>query len=319
MKKEIIRNRYDNNAMYLYKRWVKLGKETAVEAITSLISGHTNKRYTERKGGMVISEEWRDIETYVFDLLEMGYTKEYRVTVIDNTLEYSKSNTLLVLAKNGVLKRTPKAYSAFAVMLGVCNNPNNANYGKIGGKGITICDEWKNDISSFEKWYIENATEEKFKLTRVDRSKDYTPDNCKMVESTTKKSILRYSKDGVFWKEYGSAIAASEDVGITKVAISNCVNMVSHSTTKGIFVRKNENLKILVVDMPINSAGRRSTIVTIRRHLLTLDIKDNLLELTELVRNSISKEYPDITLFTIKKITRHNDRLVLFIKDLKCQ
>ena len=36
-------------------------------------------------------------------------------------------------------------------------NPNNKKYPCYGGRGITMCDEWKNDYLSFKKWAMENG------------------------------------------------------------------------------------------------------------------------------------------------------------------
>ena len=39
-------------------------------------------------------------------------------------------------------------------------NPKHKQYNDYGGRGITICDEWKNDFMSFYTWAMENGYEE---------------------------------------------------------------------------------------------------------------------------------------------------------------
>lgn len=48
-------------------------------------------------------------------------------------------------------------------------------------KGIKICDEWLNNFSAFEKWAIENGYEKGLSIDRIDRDKDYEPNNCRWV------------------------------------------------------------------------------------------------------------------------------------------
>ena len=50
-------------------------------------------------------------------------------------------------------------------------------------KGIKVCDEWLNDIDSFENWCLGNGYEKGLQIDREDNSKGYSPDNCRFVTS----------------------------------------------------------------------------------------------------------------------------------------
>lgn len=85
-----------------------------------------------------------------------------------------------------------------------CYNPNDKFFYCYGAKGIKVCDEWKNDFSTFRQWALENGyTEEKLdsginRLTidRIDGDRDYEPNNCRWVDMTTqnnnKKKLKKY-------------------------------------------------------------------------------------------------------------------------------
>lgn len=60
-----------------------------------------------------------------------------------------------------------------------CYNPNNKRYNRYGGRGITICEEWKNSFESFRDWAIANGYDDSLTLDRIDSNGDYEPSNCK--------------------------------------------------------------------------------------------------------------------------------------------
>lgn len=65
-------------------------------------------------------------------------------------------------------------------------NPKDKRYNYYGGRGITICDEWKNDVKSFYDWSILNGYEENKSLSidRIDNDGNYCPENCRWVTQT---------------------------------------------------------------------------------------------------------------------------------------
>lgn len=64
-----------------------------------------------------------------------------------------------------------------------CYNPNFPNFKYWGGKGITICDEWKNSFLSFATWAKSNGYADALTIDRIDSSLGYFPENCRWVSA----------------------------------------------------------------------------------------------------------------------------------------
>lgn len=62
-----------------------------------------------------------------------------------------------------------------------CYNPRCACYKYYGGKGITMCQEWRTNYRAFKAWAIEHGYKPGLTIHRNDHSKGYSPSNCAWV------------------------------------------------------------------------------------------------------------------------------------------
>ncbi len=88
-----------------------------------------------------------------------------------------------------------------------CYYTKNSNYSKYGGRGIKMCNSWKNDFISFYDWAMANGYNDNLTIDRIDSNGDYCPENCKWSSLYEQNQHLKHT---LIFEYNGEKLSISE-------------------------------------------------------------------------------------------------------------
>lgn len=141
-----------------------------------------------------------------------------------------------------------RLYRVWKGMRERCYSKNHIGYKFYGGRGITVCEEWKNSYETFRDWALENGYDEtalfgECTLDRIDANGNYEPKNCRFV-NIEKQNRNKRSNTLLEYNGQTKTIAEWSDItGLSKQLISSRHN--SGWSPERIFTTPLKNEQIL--------------------------------------------------------------------------
>lgn len=129
-------------------------------------------------------------------LCECNCSERNKIKVIGSNLKRGNTNscgciykeTRQVINKTHGDSQRERLYTIWANMKSRCFNKNNKDYEVYGGRGITICEEWKEDYVAFKEWALSNGYNNNLTIDRINVDKNYSPSNCRWVDMVTQEN-----------------------------------------------------------------------------------------------------------------------------------
>ena len=109
-------------------------------------------------------------------------------------------------------KRSHPLYFIHSQMVLRCTHSDHPNYANYGGRGITVCDRWRNDFWAFvedmgsrPEGRTLSGKRPAYNLDRINNDGNYEPENCRWVDLSTSGANRRPQSFGNRWKNRVSA------------------------------------------------------------------------------------------------------------------
>lgn len=120
-------------------------------------------------------------------------------------------------------------YATWNNMLARCYNPNSVGYRNYGGRGISVCDSWRNSVSEFISWSMNNGYKPYLTLDRYpDNNGNYEPGNCRWATAAqqaqnSRNTKLTLEKVRDIRNDTRTQIEISRDYGISQRHVSDII------------------------------------------------------------------------------------------------
>lgn len=86
-----------------------------------------------------------------------------------------------------------RLYNIWQGMLNRCRNENVERYDCYGGRGIQVCDEWR-QFEPFQSWSLSHGYSDTLSIDRIDVDGNYTPENCRWIPLSEQAANRRKRK-----------------------------------------------------------------------------------------------------------------------------
>ena len=105
-----------------------------------------------------------------------------------------------------------------------CYNSHRKKHKEYGGRGITICDEWRDSFEAFRDWALANGYQDNLTIDRINNNGPYCPENCRWVSMKEQQNNRRNNRMLTIGDETKTMQQWADKMGIKSRTIQQRLN-----------------------------------------------------------------------------------------------
>jgi hypothetical protein len=113
-----------------------------------------------------------------------------------------------------------RLYKCWQGIIQRCTCTTHQSYENYGGRGITVCDEWR-DFANFKEWALVNGYKEDLTIDRKDNDGNYEPSNCRWATYETQENNTRQNVFLEFNGETKTVAQWAHEYGFSRDTVAN--------------------------------------------------------------------------------------------------
>lgn len=130
--------------------------------------------------------------------------------------------------------RHTRLYTIWSAIKNRCYNRQAPTYYRWGGRGIKMCDEWRDSYLRFKTWALNNGYSEDLSIDRIDNNLGYNPDNCRWATAKIQANNRSNSKLFCYSGNMYTISELSDMSGISYHTLFARINKLHWSVEKAI-------------------------------------------------------------------------------------
>lgn len=124
--------------------------------------------------------------------------------------------------------RNTNLYRTWLNLKNRCSNSNHPRYKDYGGRGISVCDEWRYNFQAFYDWAMSHGYRENLTLDRINNDGNYEPSNCRWTTVMEQNNNTRRCHYIEYRGEKHSLSEWSRILNIPRATLSSRINVYNY-------------------------------------------------------------------------------------------